>query len=82
MAAPVDPSDAAASAVSTTRRGFTNTWLFTGLVVSAMATGLAVVLLVVESTSGITSAALGLVFAVIPLGIVVPAFLWLDRFER
>jgi RsiW-degrading membrane proteinase PrsW (M82 family) len=46
-----------------------------------MATGLAVVLLVVGSTNGITSAALGLVFAVIPLGIVVPAFLWLDRFE-
>lgn len=80
-ALPPTADPVAAGSVVLTRRGFTNTWLFTGLVVSAMATGFAVVLLVVGSTSGITSAALGIVFAAIPLGIVVPAFLWLDRFE-
>jgi len=31
--------------------------------------------------TGVQSSLLGLVFAALPLGIVVPAFLWLDRFE-
>jgi RsiW-degrading membrane proteinase PrsW (M82 family) len=67
--------------VNPTRRGFTNTWLFTGIVVSVMAVGLALMLLVIGADAGFQSLGLGLLFAAIPLGIVVPAFLWLDRFE-
>ena len=38
-------------------------------------------LLVIGANAGFQSLGLGLLFAAIPLGIVVPAFLWLDRFE-
>jgi len=72
---------AGGTVVNPTRRGFTNTWLFTGIVVSAMAIGLALMLLVIGADAGFQSLGLGLLFAAIPLGIVVPAFLWLDRFE-
>jgi protease PrsW len=64
-----------------TRRGFTNTWLFAGLVISLFAVGLAFMLLFIGAHTGLTNLAWGVVFAVLPLGIVVPAFLWIDRFE-
>ena len=78
---PVIPTAVPAAGVAGTRRGFTNTWLFTGIVVSVMAVGLALMILVIGANAGVQSLALGFVFAVIPLGIVLPAFLWLDRFE-
>lgn len=64
-----------------TRRGFTNTWLFAGLVISLFAVSLAFMLLFIGSHTGLTNLAWGVVFAVLPLGMVVPAFLWIDRFE-
>jgi protease PrsW len=76
------PSDGARlPQVVQTRRGFTNTWLFAGLVVSLFAVGLAFMLLFIGAHTGLTNLAWGVVFAVLPLGLVVPAFLWIDRFE-
>ncbi|GAA4408187.1 PrsW family intramembrane metalloprotease [Fodinibacter luteus] len=56
-------------------------WLFTGIA----GLGFLLVLLVVASyfgaAFGVQTTLLALVAAVVPLGIVIPTFLWLDRFE-
>jgi protease PrsW len=72
--------------VTTTRRDPTSRralrrWLLTGI----GGVGLLLVALVVATyfgaTFGVQAALLALAVAVIPLGIVLPTFLWLDRFE-
>jgi protease PrsW len=35
----------------------------------------------IGADAGVQASLLGLLFAALPLGVVVPAFLWLDRFE-
>jgi RsiW-degrading membrane proteinase PrsW (M82 family) len=56
-------------------------WLLGGLIVVGF--GLAAVVLSVYygATLGVVTTLLALVLAAIPLGIVIPTFLWLDRFE-
>ena len=56
-------------------------WLLAGFIVVGF--GLAAIVLSVYygATLGFVTALLALVLAAIPVGIVVPAFLWLDRFE-
>ena len=72
------PARAGSSATGRSRlRG----WLLAGLVVVGF--GLAAVVLAVYygATLGLVTTLLALVLAAIPLGIVIPTFLWLDRFE-
>ena len=53
--------------------------------VAVMAVGFGVCALVLAGAAGVSAGAgaslLGVLLAVLPLGVVVPAFLWLDRFE-
>ena len=55
-------------------------WLLVGVVVGF---GLAAIVLSVYygATLGVVTTLLAVVLAAIPLGIVIPTFLWLDRFE-
>ena len=52
-----------------------------GLVVSAFAVIALIFAAYFSLSFGVLATLLGLVFAIIPVGIVVPIFLWLDRFE-
>jgi protease PrsW len=65
----------------TTGRGRLRGWLLAGFVLVGF--GLAAVVLAVYygATLGVVTTLLALVLAAIPLGIVIPTFLWLDRFE-
>jgi RsiW-degrading membrane proteinase PrsW (M82 family) len=75
-----DPGIVPASPRGTARRGVRR-WLLTGLVVVGF--GLAALALAAYfgAALGVVTALLGLLLAAIPVGIVVPTFLWLDRFE-
>ncbi len=57
------------------------TWWQVSLAVVGFGICGAVLLAAIGRSVGVTAELVGLVFAVLPLGIVVPAFLWLDRFE-
>jgi RsiW-degrading membrane proteinase PrsW (M82 family) len=72
---------AEAGATGTTGRGRLRGWLLVGFI--AVGFGLAAVVLSVYygATLGVVTTLLSLVLAAIPLGIVIPSFLWLDRFE-
>lgn len=56
-------------------------WLRLALMVTGFGLCALVLAAAIGLDTGVQAALLGLVFAVVPLGIVVPAFLWLDRFE-
>ncbi|WP_325104296.1 PrsW family intramembrane metalloprotease [Segeticoccus sp.] len=52
-----------------------------GLAAAVLTICAAVLALAIGSSTGVQAGLIGLVFALLPLGVVVPAFLWLDRFE-
>ncbi|SDP17550.1 Membrane proteinase PrsW, cleaves anti-sigma factor RsiW, M82 family [Pedococcus dokdonensis] len=74
------PAAAPASARATGRSQL-RSWLLAGVIVVGF--GLAAVVLSVYygATLGLVTTLLAIVLAAIPLGIVIPTFLWLDRFE-
>ena len=66
---------------ATTARPMLRRWLLTGVVgVGFLVTAL-VVAAYLGATFGVQTALLALIVALVPLGIVIPTFLWLDRFE-
>ena len=56
-------------------------WVVGGLVATAFAVIALIFAAYFSLSFGVMATLLGLVFAIIPVGIVVPIFLWLDRFE-
>ena len=56
-------------------------WLFTGVVGVGFLLSALVVAAYLGATFGVQTALLALTVALVPLGIVIPTFLWLDRFE-
>ena len=72
---------APAAGSATSGRSRLRGWLLAGLIVVGF--GLAAVVLSVYygATLGLVTTLLAVVLAAIPLGIVIPTFLWLDRFE-
>ena len=70
-----------AGASGATGRGRLRGWLLAGFIVVGF--GLAAIVLSVYygATLGLVTTLLAVVLAAIPVGIVVPTFLWLDRFE-
>lgn len=65
----------------TTSRGALRAWVIGGLIAAAFAFLALVIAVYLGATFGVQTALLGLVAALIPVGIVVPTFMWLDRFE-
>ena len=79
-----DPStQPAGSAVRTgpTARSVIRRWVVTGLAGIGFLLAALVVATYFGAAFGVQTALLALVVAIIPLGLVIPAFLWLDRFE-
>lgn len=62
-------------------RGRIRTWVITGLVLVGFAFSGLVLVANVGGHLGLTTTMLAILVAAIPLGVVVPTFLWLDRFE-
>jgi RsiW-degrading membrane proteinase PrsW (M82 family) len=73
-----DPSDPARA--GRPRRAIRG-WLLTGLVGGGFALAALVIAAYLNAALGVQTALVALLVAVVPLGIVIPTFLWLDRFE-
>lgn len=56
-------------------------WVLLGVATVGFGVAALVVALAIGAAAGVSATLLGLVAAAIPLGIVVPTFMWLDRFE-
>ncbi|PRY61352.1 RsiW-degrading membrane proteinase PrsW (M82 family) [Knoellia remsis] len=56
-------------------------WILTGIAVVGFGLAALAVAVAIGAAAGVSATLLGFVIAMIPLGIVVPTFLWLDRFE-
>lgn len=56
-------------------------WVILGIATVGLGVAALVVALAIGAAAGVSATLLGLVLAAIPLGIVVPTFMWLDRFE-
>jgi RsiW-degrading membrane proteinase PrsW (M82 family) len=56
-------------------------WLLTGVAATGFLVAALVVSAYLGATFGVQTALLALAVAIVPLGIVIPTFLWLDRFE-
>ena len=56
-------------------------WLFVAFLVIGFALAALVLVAYYGATLGVVTGLLGVLLAAIPLGIVIPTFLWLDRFE-
>ena len=56
-------------------------WVLTGVIVIGFALAAVVLAVYYGATLGVVTSLLAILLAAIPLGIVVPTFLWLDRFE-
>jgi RsiW-degrading membrane proteinase PrsW (M82 family) len=67
--------------VNATKRPVVRRWGQIGAMLVGFGTCALVMAAAVGASVGVQAALLGLVLAVLPLGVVVPAFLWLDRFE-
>ncbi len=65
---------------ATSRRGI-RTWLLTGVVVLGMGLCALVLAGYYGAQLGVVTTILAFLVAAVPLGIVIPTFLWLDRFE-
>ena len=84
---PVHPQPAPGGAgplarrVNPTSRPALRSWVIGGFVAVGLALAALVIAAYLGASFGVTTALLALVVAVIPLGIVIPTFLWLDRFE-
>lgn len=70
------PSGGPNARVSTVRRVLSITMMLIGFGVGAV-----VLAETIGASEGVVATLIGLVCAMIPVGVVVPAFLWLDRFE-
>jgi len=64
-----------------TSRSALRGWILTGVAVSGFLLAALFVAAYFGATFGVLTALLALAVAVLPLGIVIPTFLWLDRFE-
>ncbi len=64
------------------RRPTLRRWLTVALVAILFALGGLGMLVLIDDQSGLVATAIGLVLSLVVLGVVVPVFLWLDRFER
>lgn len=64
-----------------TSRTVIRRWVVTGLIAIGFLLAALVVATYFGAAFGVRTALLALVVAIIPLGLVIPAFLWLDRFE-
>lgn len=67
--------------VNATKRPVVRRWGQIGAMLVGFGVSALVVAAGVGASVGVQASLLGLVLAVLPLGVVVPAFLWLDRFE-
>lgn len=56
-------------------------WIIIGVVTAGFGLAALVVAAAIGAAAGVSATLLGFVAATIPLGIVVPTFMWLDRFE-
>ncbi len=70
------PAPVRRSSRSTLRR-----WVLTGVIVIGFALAAVVLAAYYGATLGLVTSLLAVLLAAIPLGIVIPTFLWLDRFE-
>jgi RsiW-degrading membrane proteinase PrsW (M82 family) len=75
------PSAGPAGALTRGRSQVLRTGLRVSLTVIGFGVCAAVLVAAIGHEAGVTATLVGLVLAVLPLGVVVPAFLWLDRFE-
>ncbi|HET9020643.1 MAG TPA: PrsW family intramembrane metalloprotease [Ornithinibacter sp.] len=64
-----------------TRRSALRGWLLTGVAAVGFLLAALVVSAYLDAAFGVQTALLALAVALVPLGIVIPTFLWLDRFE-
>lgn len=64
------------------RRPALRRWLVIALTAIVFTLGGLGMLILVDDQSGIVATAIGLVLSLVVIGVVVPVFLWLDRFER
>lgn len=62
-------------------RSLLRRWLLLGIAAVGFGVAALAVAVAIGAAAGVSATLLGLVVAVIPLGIVVPTFMWLDRFE-
>ncbi|HEV7146858.1 MAG TPA: PrsW family intramembrane metalloprotease [Pedococcus sp.] len=74
------PQQGVIGTASTGRRALRG-WLFSGVTVVGFALAAVVLAAYYGATLGLLTTLLAVLLAAIPLGIVVPTFLWLDRFE-
>jgi len=56
-------------------------WLLTGLIIAGFTIAALALAAYFQASIGLMTALLALLLAALPLGVVVPTFLWLDRFE-
>jgi protease PrsW len=76
------PSDAGSGAPGgRSSRGRVRGWLLAGLIVVGFGIAAVVLAAYYNATLGVVTTLLAIVLAAIPLGVVIPTFLWLDRFE-
>ncbi len=79
---PVPPPPAAARTTGAHRgRSVIRRWILLGIGTVGFGLAALVVATAIGTAAGLSATLLGFVVAIIPLGIVVPTFMWLDRFE-
>lgn len=71
----------AAAQGNPTSRPLLRGWLITGLVLVGFSLAAVILAVLYGLTLGVITSLLALLLAVIPLGVVIPTFVWLDRFE-
>lgn len=81
MSGLVGPNVPGAVRRSTSSRSALRSWVITGVAGAGFLVAALVVSAYLGAAFGLQTVLLALAVAVIPLGIVIPAFLWLDRFE-
>ena len=62
-------------------RSLLRRWVLLGVATVGFGVAALTVAVAIGAAAGVSATLLGLVVAIIPLGIVVPTFMWLDRFE-
>ena len=62
-------------------RALLRRWVLVGVATAGFGVAALTVAVAIGAAAGVSATLLGLVVAIIPLGIVVPTFMWLDRFE-
>ncbi len=75
------PATSPSGPVRSSSRATLRRWVLTGVIVIGFALAAVVLAVYYGATLGVVTSLLAILLAAIPLGIVVPTFLWLDRFE-